>query len=214
MKRINIGCGRTPTPGWTNYDNSPSVRLSKHTVLQKVLNLLRLLDGPQKDFIEFAKSSTIKWAEATKRIPEDTNSVSVLYSSHMLEHLDTIERTNFLREVFRILCSGGIIRIAVPNIRFHIDNYLNDNDADRFITAISLTKTKPRSLAAKCRFLLSGIRHHHWMYDGDSLCRLLLSAGFKDPQIMPPGSTRIPEPGELNLYERVPESVFVEAVKP
>jgi len=39
------------------------------------------------------------------------------------------------------------------------------------------------------------------MYDGDSLCWLLLSGGFKDP-------------GTLDLEERAPESVFVEAINP
>ena len=27
--KINIGCGDTPTKGWSNYDNSWSVRLAK-----------------------------------------------------------------------------------------------------------------------------------------------------------------------------------------
>ena len=214
MKRINIGCGRTPTSGWTNYDNSPSVWLSKYGVLVKVLVLLRLLDGSQKEFIEFTKSSSIQWAEATKRIPEADETIEVVYSSHMLEHLDKYERDGFLRESYRVLCPGGFIRLAVPNIQFHVRNYFEDNDADRLIAALSLAKAKPRTLAAKWRYLLFGARHHHWMYDGDSLCRLLLSAGFVDARVMVPGETRIQEPGELDLYERVPESVFVEAIKP
>ena len=53
-----------------------------------------------------------------------------------------------------------------------------------------------------------------WMYDGDSICRLLLSEGFKDAQVKEPCKTNISNPGELNLEERMPESVFVEAVNP
>lgn len=28
---MNIGCGRTPTPGWLNFDNSASVRFAKQS---------------------------------------------------------------------------------------------------------------------------------------------------------------------------------------
>ena len=31
--RLNIGCGMAPTPGWLNYDNSPSVWLARWPVL-------------------------------------------------------------------------------------------------------------------------------------------------------------------------------------
>ena len=31
--RINVGCGMTPTPGWTNYDNSLSVKLARRPIL-------------------------------------------------------------------------------------------------------------------------------------------------------------------------------------
>ena len=50
------------------------------------------------------------------------------------------------------------------------------------------------------------------MYDGKSLCNLLSSAGFEEPRILETGLTTIPDPGMLDLKERSPESVFVEAV--
>ena len=214
VTHINIGCGRPPTPGWTNYDNSRSIWLAKHSILSKFLDMFGLLAVPQKEFIAFAKSAEIRRANATKRIPDADGSVSALYSSHMLEHLDKIDRENFLREALRVLCHGGVIRLAVPNIRFHVNNYIDHNDADRFIDAIHLTRERPQTLMAKCRYLFVGERHHQWMYDGESLCSLLRSVGFEDPQVMEAGKTRIPDPGELDLQERFPESVFVEAVKP
>ena len=35
----------------------------------------------------------------------------------MLEHLDSDEADMFLKEAFRLLRRGGLIRIAVPDIR-------------------------------------------------------------------------------------------------
>ena len=70
------------------------------------------------------------------------------------------------------------------------------------------------TLTDKIKQIIIGDRHQMWMYDGDSLCRLLLSEGFKDPKVMEAGSTMITDPVALNLSERFPESVFIEAIKP
>src|SRR6185312_11993837 len=44
--------------------------------------------------------------------------------------------------------------------------------------------------------------------------RLLAGAGFADGVILPPGSTKITDPGQLDLHERAAESVYTEAVRP
>jgi hypothetical protein len=52
------------------------------------------------------------------------------------------------------------------------------------------------------------------MYDGESLTRLMRETGFADVAVLPPGSSQITEPGQLDLRERAAESVYVEAVRP
>ena len=212
--KINIGCGKTPIKGWLNYDNSRSIFLANHTLLTMILERLGFLSYSQLQFISFAKKENILLANASKLIPEKNMSVDVIYSSHMLEHLNKKEAVCFLKEARRILKSGGIIRIAVPNIKYHIENYLKYGDADKFIESTLLTIKEPKGMIAKIKYLIIGHRHHQWMYDGKSLCKLLSLAGFQTPNIIPAGSTTIVEPGALNLKERLPESVFVEAINP
>ena len=132
----------------------------------------------------------------------------------MLEHLDRREAAQFLKEARRVLIHGGIIRLAVPNLKFHIENYLHNKDTDLFIENILPTKEKPKSIIDKIKTFLIGDRHHKWMYDGDSLYKLLSSTGFRDSKVMEPGSTAISNPGSLNLEERAEESVFVKALNP
>ena len=211
--KINIGCGSAPTPGWKNYDNSPSVKLAKSPLKRLMLRSLGLLNAEQLKFIAMAKAADIHFVNACSKIPEAHGSVEVIYSSHMLEHLDREKAAKFLREAFRVLAPGGIIRIAVPDISYHVNNYLTHRDANRFIEDTFLTRPGHKNLFEKLIYLLIGDRHHLWMYDGPSLCKLLVGSGFSDAKELAEGTTRIADPGALDLRERSPESVFVEAIK-
>lgn len=212
--RINIGCGQSPTNGWKNFDNSFSLRLSKIPLLPDILYKTRFLDSSQYKFIKFARDNNIEYGDPTKGLPLKNKSCEVIYSSHMLEHLDRNEADRFLKEAYRVLCQNGMIRIAVPDIRRQITQYNDLGDADSFINATHMCVPRPISLAQRIRLLLVGTRHHQWMYDGNSLSRLLQKHGFIETEIMPSGKTKIPEPESLNLQERSDESVYVEAKKP
>ncbi|MCI5218336.1 MAG: class I SAM-dependent methyltransferase [Candidatus Electrothrix sp. LOE2] len=100
MMQINIGCGQTPTKGWRNFDNSLSLRLSKIPIFPKILYKLRILEGSQYKFIQFASENNIEYGDATKGLPIPNESCEVIYSSHMIEHLDRHETVQFLNEAF------------------------------------------------------------------------------------------------------------------
>ncbi len=213
MKRVNIGCGSTPTPGWINFDNSLSVRLARHPLVVAGLSRLGFFAEGQQKLIFAARHGNIRWADAAKRIPLPDASVEVLYSSHMLEHLDRDSAKAFLSEVQRVLAPNGIVRIVVPDLKKLLVEYHADGDADAFIEHSLLTRPRPTKLFDKLKYLVVGDRHHQWMYDGESLTRLLVAAGFKEPRVLPGGSTQIIDPGSLDLWERVEVSVYVEAYK-
>ena len=107
-----------------------------------------------------------------KGLPIPNNSVEVFYSSHMIEHLDRVEADNFLQEALRVLQPNGIIRIVVPDLNYLVNQYLKTNDADLFIESTFLSQPKPKTLLDKFKKIVVGERHHHWMYDELSLCRL------------------------------------------
>ena len=131
--RINIGCGQTPTQGWMNFDNSLSLRLARVPFLPEFLVKLKLLESSQYQFIRFARENDIAYGDATKGLPPQDETVDVLYSSHMLEHLDRNEASMFLKEAFRVLRPGGVIRIAVPDLKKQVKKYNEEGDADAFI---------------------------------------------------------------------------------
>ncbi len=214
IMRINVGCGQNPTKGWRNFDNSLSLRLAKIPFLPELLNKARILEASQYQFIHFARSNDIEHGDVTKGLPLADGSVDVLYSSHMLEHLDREEASLFLREARRVLGSGGIIRLAVPDIHKYVQQYIESEDADAFIAGTLLCQPRPKTIIQRLSVLFVGTRHHQWMYDGVSLCRLLLEHGFVKAEVMQAGQTKTQAPEPLDLHERLSESVYVEAENP
>lgn len=213
-KRVNIGSGQTPTPGWLNYDNSLSIRLAKYPDVVSLLSILGLLNDGQISFISFAHNHDIRWADATKHIPLPDNSVEVLYTSHMVEHLSREEVKLFLREGLRVLQPRGIIRIAFPDIKKMIDQYITSGDADSFVEKTCMSRNKPKTIVDKLKYLIVGDRGHLWMYDCCSMGKFLSEIGYREPRKLEPGLTTIPNPGKLNLFERAEESAYIEAYKP
>lgn len=51
-----------------------------------------------------------------KPLPFDAGSFSVVYHSHVLEHLSRSAGVTFLGECFRVLKPGGLLRVAVPDL--------------------------------------------------------------------------------------------------
>lgn len=213
LVRLNVGCGPTPTEGWINYDNSWSVRLARRPRLVKVLAKAGLVSEAQRHLCEVAHREGIRFGTA-EAIGHGDGTVDVLYSSHMLEHLDRATGQHFLAEAHRVLRPGGVVRIAVPDLRILVDRYNADGDADRLVEASLLASEQPKSVVAKLRYLILGSRHHAWMYDARSLIAALERAGFESAQTLDAGTTTIADPGVLDLFERADESVYVEARKP
>ena len=212
--RLNIGCGMTVTHGWHNYDNSLSVRLAGlPAVLRTGLTTARLISHEQAGFIAFCRTHDVRYCNAARRIPHADASVDAIYSSHMLEHLSCADAAGFLGEAYRVLKPGSVIRIAVPDLKLAVDNYLADGEADKLMEYLLVSAPPIDTVAQKLKLLAMGYRHHQWMYDGASLCKLLAEHGFKDAAIQPPGVTMIGDPGALDLHERSDVSVYVEARK-
>ena len=61
---------------------------------------------------------------ASEGIPATSASVDIVYHSHLLEHLYMEEGEDLIRECFRVLKPGGILRIVVPDLERICRDYL------------------------------------------------------------------------------------------
>lgn len=80
-----------------------------------------------KDWININFASNNKDVEAhdlLKGIPYQDNTFEVVYHSHLIEHFPKEKTPNFIKECYRVLKPGGIIRIATPNLEEIVKNYI------------------------------------------------------------------------------------------
>ena len=59
-----------------------------------------------------------------KGIPFHNNRFDVIYNSQVLEHFSKEKASNFVRECFRVLKPGGIMRVGVPDLENIVNEYL------------------------------------------------------------------------------------------
>lgn len=211
---VNVGCGEDPIQGWLNLDNSFAVKIAKKPFLAKIIMASGLLNSAQRDYIQSIQNNPIQiiWADACKKIPCQDNSVELLYSCNMLEHLTKQEAVSFLSEAKRVLAKNGIFRIAIPDLAHCVQRYIETKNADKFMASLSCC-AEDDTFAQRLKLAIFGARNHKWMYDEKSLANFLVTNGFQMPIALQPGETRIQNINGLNLSEHAGYTLYMETMK-
>ena len=117
-KFINFGSGAFFHHNWKNYDYPGQSKYYKS------------LQG--EEGIDFYP---IDLCDDSQRLLIDNQTITLIYSSHTLEHLNYSSADRFLRECYRVLKEDGIIRLALPNTKndFLICSLLRDQFEDGHI---------------------------------------------------------------------------------
>jgi predicted SAM-dependent methyltransferase len=139
-------------------------------------------------------------------LPFPDNTVSMIYSSHVLEHFSYRDMNALLTECFRILKSGGVFSAALPNARIYIEAYLTP---DKFDPEVYCRYRPAYNYNSKIDFLnymayMNG--HHRHMFDEESIIAILKRAGFRIARLRSFDET-------LDMKERDYESIYVLAEK-
>lgn len=190
--KVNLGCGISAAEGWHNFDNSPSIWLSRIPLINR---WKRIPHWP----------SNVRRLDVIKGLPFKPGSVDRIYSSHMIEHLTFGDAVKVLRHCHLALRIGGILRIAVPDLRIIVNDYLAGESAERFIDRLLL-----RSTASD---ILHKGANHQTMYDAAYLAVLFRQAGFPNPEQKQFAQSQIPDIGRVELEVRKHETLYMEATK-
>lgn len=105
-----------------------------------------------------------------ERLPMGDNSVSLIYASHVLEHFGRHAYKEVLKEWFRVLKPGGILRLSVPDFAACAAIYYENGLADGLSGLVGL--------------IIGGQRNEHdfhkMIFDEDFLRRDLFDTGFRE----------------------------------
>lgn len=130
---------------------------------------------PGYTHVDLADFDHIDFKHDIKSLPMFENeSIDVIYSSHTFEYFDREEAIKALNAWRRVLKSGGILRLAVPNFEALIDVYLQTNEIERVIGPLYGRWKIPGS---------NKIVYHKTVYDFKSLSNLLESNGFNNVRL-------------------------------
>jgi predicted SAM-dependent methyltransferase len=160
--KLQVGAGQNVLPLWFNTDYFPR--------------------------------QNVFFMDVSKPFPVPSDSFNFIFSEHHIEHISYKNAVFMLQESFRILKPGGIIRITTPHLKNSISNYLNDDSENGedsghskdfiysgFYNAINYIPVDGYYKAHLVNDMFMNYEHQ-FIYDFESLKRILAHAGFTNIQ--------------------------------
>lgn len=233
---LNVGCGPVTHLQWNNIDFGPYALLARHRRVAALLHRCGVITELRWERLGGIDPAIVRW-DLRNGIPYLTSTFDVVYHSHFLEHLRRRHAPGFLKECRRVLKSGGVLRVVVPDLAYYFCQYeqsMHDPIAhgqaiEALIDQMVRDKaTGPNEQKGALKFIEKLIRggaekageRHLWMYDAISLKTLLMDLGFVNCTVQSAVTSVIPGWKEFRLdadgdgIPRKPESLYMEAVRP
>lgn len=197
IKKINLGCG---------YENFPGGWLNIGLFNEKDINYAQ---------VKKINNAYVLHFDLTKELPIEPESIQYVYASHFLEHIQFKQAIDLFKRLRKMLISGGVLRLTVPDLNLWIRKYY-ENDEKFFKDFYKLIKSFP-NLKTKGEIFAGQIfgYGHQWSYDYDSLKDTLQRAGFTKITKKKYGDSSIFKIGVIEPSRKIRkiESLYLEAIK-
>jgi SAM-dependent methyltransferase len=141
-------------------------------------------------------------------LPLETDSIEYAVSIHALPELTYPDLVPALTELRRVLKPGGVLRLCLPDLLRGVEAY-ERGDRSYFLVPDEVARTIGGKLAVQ----LTWYGYSRSLFTPDFAEELLLKAGFSSVEHVSYGETSSRYPGIVELDNRKPESLFIEATK-
>ena len=183
--KIHLGCGERYKEGWLNVD-FPSAEYNPNIKVDLKHNLL-------------------------KPLPIDSNSASFIYNEHVLEHFTMPQGLFILKECYRVLKKGGVLRVSTPDLEIIVGYY-----TDRFREWREDLYVKEGGgdwLQTRCEMVNFRFRDcgHQYIYDTEEITRRFNEVGFS--KIKRVDYAKSDYAALRNVESREEKSMIMEAIK-
>ncbi|MEO6508386.1 MAG: methyltransferase domain-containing protein [Patescibacteria group bacterium] len=215
------------------YANKKKIRMAKYENYLKTHKIKKLQLGSAslgfKDWLNTDledRDEEILALDVTKKFPLKTSSIDYIFSEHLIEHVTFQEGQVMLKECFRVLKPGGVIRTATPNLKFLIELYTTEKKTafqKRYIKWAVDANLKGLGIYEDTFVINNFVRAwgHQFIYDVKILKLALQKAGFKNIIICKPGESEDPHLQNLESHGTIIskdfnnyETMVLEATKP
>jgi predicted SAM-dependent methyltransferase len=142
-------------------------------------------------------------------LPFPTESCTAIFGEHVIEHIPKDGAENLLRECYRVLQPGGVLRVSTPDGELYLRSYAGDGEFLRH-EAFPQPAETPMD---RINQVMREYGQHLWIYDAESLILALKRAGFSWVSRQRFGDSQHPRMGQIDSEMRAFESLYVEAVK-
>jgi predicted SAM-dependent methyltransferase len=172
---VNLGCGNRWKAGWQNLESNPKARL---LWCRKLRILDRLLPRTTRQYPLDLICHDLRRIP----LPFPSESASVIFSRYVLEYLTLEQSQSLLRDCWRILMPGGLIRLSQANIRAVVDAYHRETTAEPSEAAVRAAQKfferiiSPEYLRFWARLFRRGCKLQ--LFDAPKSEWMLRSAGF------------------------------------
>ena len=168
---VQFGCGLCTPEGWTHFDVSPTMLLSRIPFMS---HLLRLPSWSKK----------VRYGDISNGLPVPLASCDRVYSDQVLEHLTPEDLRKALPNVLSILKHGGVFRSFLPDLEFSLEIYQEarrqgraSHAASEFVTSIGMGLERRRKGFNSLKDIFGNSRHQ-WAWDEAAIRSELETAGF------------------------------------
>lgn len=146
-----------------------------------------------------------------KPLPIGDREVDFIFNEHFLEHLTAEEGLYVMKECFRLLKPGGVLRITVPGLREILSYYFCDD----WKSHVQKDVLEEMRIETRAQLINHAFRSwgHKYLYDEEELRLRLSQAGFNNLRTEEYHKSSYPE--LRNLETRPPKysNLTVEAIK-
>jgi predicted SAM-dependent methyltransferase len=225
--KLHIGCGTVTPEAWINMDGSWNARLTNHRLARRIATLLKLLP---KHACTIGWNGKVLSHDLRRPLPFKDNSLDAIYGSHVLEHLYLNQAEKLLKECFRTLVPGGVVRLVVPDLRSMVLAYLNRENSEQTMgktyktpgdelnhkLLLRVSCVPEENIFYKLYRTLTNFHSHKWMYDVESLSWHISNAGFVEVAQKELWVSSIPDITAIEKEESFEDDngICVEATKP
>jgi predicted SAM-dependent methyltransferase len=176
VAKLHVGCGDNELPGWLNTELCP-------------------------------RGSQI-FLDATRRFPLPDGCIEIVYSEHMIEHVPWGGGQAMLRECYRVMKPGGLIRLVTPNLEF-LMRILQDPSTPMHQAYIKYSVETYRldAQGGATHVFNNFVRAwgHQFIYDAETLRRLMEEAGFTEISVRALNESADRELSHVAKVDRMPE---------